>query len=159
LTDALNQVEIATGLEEPFSTETVILLGANRNGVESAREAMEKMGVNGNRINTFVWPHEGVRWGTYVEADDLLLLGRIALFEDPAQGRAYLEAPPWEIFRLTPQEPQPIEVLEAAERRFRGSGRNEATWKPALDALDRAIRSRHADRVVGKHQEVGRESN
>lgn len=149
LSDALNVANIRTAGDTPFASQFAMVLTADAGAEATARAALGVFGVPDAVINTMPLPSDTLRMGTTAEADSVMLLGRVALFEDPTAGGAWLDAPPLAVWRISPTEaapaPTPLAVPERAER---GTGTDESGLADALDALDAAIRATLEGRTV-----------
>jgi hypothetical protein len=147
LADATNLASIETAGDGPFDADTVLIVTASREMEERARSWLTASGHDERAFNTVVIPAESLRLGLAPSDDVLMMLQRFALFEDPAAGRAYLDAPPVSLLRITPASPVGGELLDVPARGQRGTGTTEDALAPALDELERAIRRAHLGRT------------
>jgi hypothetical protein len=128
----------------PFEQWTVVVLTADSATAADVRSAAAAAGFPGAWVNTLVVPSSRVVLGLEERADSFGLLVRAALFEDAAEGDAYLAAPPGTVWRVTPTTPRAPEPLAEPPLRPRGTGTaEEPALAAALDRLRDAILDRH----------------
>lgn len=137
LGDTLNNANIAVAADGVFDAEVAIVVSSDADTSEAAGRALVAGGISAEAINHIVLPADEVRFGLDSSADDLMLLGRIALIEDADDEGAYLGGLPLRVYRLTP--PEASEPLPTPPRTPRGDGTNEDAWAGALDELEDAI--------------------
>ena len=146
LTDTLNHVNLSTGTESPFDAEVAIIVTSDADTLDAARAMLEEEGTPADIINEVILPRDALHLG-FDDADDtVMLLGRIALFEDASAGEAYLSNVPLDVSRLTPADGHTGDALAVADRLPRGDGVTEDPLEDALDALEEAIASSLSDR-------------
>jgi hypothetical protein len=137
LVDTLNHVNLRTPNDDPFSSEVAIIVTSDAPAFEAARAALLAEGYPESAINALVLPRDVLRFGLDADDDVVQLIGRVALFDDAAQGDAYLADVPLEVFRLTPETSG--DAMPVPERAVRGDGSDEVALQGAVDALETAI--------------------
>lgn len=147
LGDSLNQLVMHTEGDAPWNAMTVVISTADAGTEARVREALVGAGYPEAWINTDVIPAEQVELGLHDEADTLRMLHRVALFDDPAAGDAWLAAPPDTVWRLTPSTQAPSVPLEVPPYRSggRAPGDDESALAPAVEALAEAIVAAHPE--------------
>ena len=143
LTDTVNHVVIERSGRPAFGSEIAVLMSSDLDAMSAAREALEEEGTDPDAIFSLPIRRDGMRYGHGTDADTFLLLGRIALVDDPDAEAAYIGNPPLEVLRLTPD--QTGRGAGLPERAARGDGRTEDHLQPALDALEAALLAHVAD--------------
>ena len=149
LGDTLNQVVIAEGQGSAFDAEVAVLMSSDDDALAAARSALEAEGTPPDAIHTLALPRDVLRQGQAEDADTFLLLGRLALPDDAEAGAAYLDDPPLEVLRLTPEGAGL--AVAVPERAARGDGADEAHLQPALDALRLLTAPGPRARAGGRH--------
>lgn len=137
LGDTLNHVNLLADGASFFDTQFAIVASSDADAAESARLALESDGVPASAINLMVLPRDLIDFGLGPVDDTVMMLGRVALFEDAQAGAAYLDLPPLDVYRLTPDAMG--EALPTPERLPRGDGKDEDALEPALEELEAAI--------------------
>ena len=133
--DATNNASMGDGA---FDTDGAFLIVADR-GVEArAREALAGAGWAPDAIHTIVMSPELVHVGVDAAADTVTAVGRVALFDDPNAGAAYLTDVPLQVLRLTAPG-DAADPFPAPPRLLRVSATDERALAPAVTALGQAI--------------------
>lgn len=148
ISDSLNQVNLQVEGGAPFDARFALIMTADAVADREIRRALARTGLPARAMNSLPVPLPEVRMGLGAEADQLQLLGRIALFEDETAGRTYLNDPPLRVFRVTPRVLRTPEPLPPRARAVRGSGRDERSLEAAVDALEAAIRAAHGGQTI-----------
>jgi hypothetical protein len=148
MSDSLNQVNLHVDGKTPFDAPFALIMTADAATERAIRRVLARGSLAEQAVNSLPIPLAEVRLGLEVAADQLQLLGRIALFEDDAAGQSYLREPPLRVLRITPRVARAPEPLTPRTRSKRGSGQHEHTLQPAVDALERAIRAAHGGRTI-----------
>jgi hypothetical protein len=148
ISDSLNKVNLQVDGRTPFDAEFAMIMTADAVADREIRQTLARIRLPPRPTNSLPIPVPEVRLGLEPEADQLQLLGRIALFEDDAAGRAYLDDPPLRVFRVTPRAVRKSEPLPPRARAVRGSGRDERELEPAVEALEAAIRVAHSGQMI-----------
>lgn len=145
LSDALNHVTLAMG-GLGFDSPMALVVAADEGVAELAARAVKlQRGLPDGAVHVMPISPDDVRLGTDKDADGVTLLGRVALFLDPAQGEPWLESveTDWQVLRVTPRGDQTPKPFARPERSARAEGVDESPLSDALDALDEAIAARH----------------
>ena len=138
LTDSLNPVNIQAGDSGPFDSQVAIIYTSDTDSMSNARAALESQGYTDANINEVVLPRSGMRYGVDpTVSDTFLMMGRVALMDDPTLEDSYLKELPFEVFRLTPESTSA--ALPVADRMPRGDGVTEDSLEAGLDELGAAI--------------------
>ncbi len=138
LSDTLNPVTTRTASGESFDAEFSVILAGDSTVRAATAEALSNAGYSEAGVNDLVFSPEQVRFGLDAGADQLMLMGRVAVIEDATAAEAYLQSPPVEVWRLTFQG-NPDEAEPAPLRAPRGDGVDEHAYAEGLDALELAI--------------------
>jgi len=145
LGDALNQTNIAVGdADSPFGAEVAVIVTAHAGLAERAKGWLTDAGIDPDQQNLMVLPSDIARLGDEPGVSDVLLvLQRFALFDDPEEGQAYLDAPTARVLRITPEQPLEPDPIATPPRVMRTSGNSESHLSAALDELEQAIQQAH----------------
>lgn len=135
--DSLNHLEIGVDGDSAFNSQTAIIVSSDAGTVDSVREALVSTGFSSDAINTMTFPRDTLRFGQGEDADTFLVMGRIALADDPEAYQTYMDSLPMEVFRVTSDTVG--EALPLPERKPRGDGTTEDALKDSFDALEDAI--------------------
>ncbi len=141
LGDSINQFVIHTGPGGPFDADFVLTTTADATIDAEVRAAALEAGYPLEALNTDVVAGEDLVLGLHPEADTFRMQNRMALFEDPDAGEAYLAEPPVTVWRVSPLVERTRVPLEPLPLRSRGSGTNEEAWRDAMEELDDAVRA------------------
>lgn len=141
ITDAVNHTHFPDGA---FDREIGVIITGSPELEAELRRSLRATGLADADIITFGLPAEQVRFGNGSDADLIMLLQRFALFSDAAAGAAHLDAIPAHVMRVTPSEPREVSAFPVPTRATRATGDSESQLTPALDALEAAVRARHA---------------
>jgi hypothetical protein len=151
LGDTLNHLRINTsgtpnGAEgNPFDRETIIVTTADKGIDGRVRKAAQLAGYSSDIMNTDVIPSGLARMGLEDDADNFLVLLRLAFFEDKEAGDAYMRNPGVSVFRLTPKEPASLVPYEVQQLRPRGTGNvKELDLFGGVSDLRQAILAKYA---------------
>lgn len=137
--DATNNATLAAAGHEPFDSTTAFLVVADAGVEQRARAALAAAGWDGDAVHTIVLSPSIARLGLEPAADTVMALGRVALFDDPAAGAAYLADVPLEVWRLSSVAPEAAEPLPAPPRTPPRNAGSERALGDAVDALEAAI--------------------
>lgn len=128
-----------------FNRETVLITSAHQGINKRLRKALKKAGISLSIVNDDVIPLPLVNMGLEKGKDTFLVLTRAALWQDEAEGRAFLTEPTntCRVFRLTPKQELAADPYPVPELRQRGSGISEFKIVPNaaadLETVRRAI--------------------
>lgn len=148
LGDTWNRPALTTEPPDTDEGHVALIAAVDTHAAAAARIGLVEAGVPDGIIHDVPLPSGDLELGLGADADTLMLLGRVSLFEDPEQGERWLDELPWRVFRLTPDRPRDVDPLPQPAGRSRGTGTDEAAYAEALDALEVAIRERYAAQSV-----------
>jgi hypothetical protein len=147
--DATNNVNIKTSDGGPFNASTVFIIVSDKAVESSIRKSLIQAGFNQTIINTIVVSPQIVKLGLSLESDILMMLGRIALFEDTTAGEKYLNDPPLNIFRVTPREKLKVQnPIPAPIRKKRAKGNSESIYLDAINMIESNIRKKFEGNII-----------
>ncbi len=145
LGDTLNPLSIGTSGTpcgaggDAFDADVAVVTTADRTLSTRLHELLPTVGVAASIINDDAIPRAPVRMGLEPASDDLAMLFRVALFADAAKGKAWLDAPPVSVLRVTPKTPAKIDGFGTPTLRTRGTGTSEESREAALTRLVDAV--------------------
>ena len=141
LGDSANNLVInTTGLDvnDPFGKTTVVTTTADIATDQAVRTAFAEAGVPATAMNTDIVPSSLVRLGQAPLADTFTMLYRVAIFEDPVEGQAYINTT-WPVIRVSPPSQQAPLPFSTPPLRTRGTGMTEATYSDSLSNLVKQV--------------------
>jgi hypothetical protein len=145
LAETLNDDVIATSAAPgapPFEQTTAIIAAADATTVLSVTDALVEGGVAKSAINTLIFDPAKAHFGLEPNADTFGVLFRLALVEDAAKRKAFLDAPGGSggsVWRVTPKAPAASAPLAAAAPRTKSTDDKELALRPAVQRLSDAI--------------------
>ncbi len=137
--DATNNANLAHVGASAFDAEVAWIVASDGAIEARARAALVAAGWDAGAINPIVVAPGLVHLGVTPEADAVLALGRVALFDDPTAGAAYLADVPLEVRRVTADAASATAPLPIPTRVAPVSATDEAGLADAVDALGAAI--------------------
>jgi hypothetical protein len=147
LGDALSAARLK---EEPayqdnvFSQPIIVILTANKDADQKARDALLKAGYPEEIIHTLVIPEPLVKMGLDARTDTLSTLHRVAFFHNADEGAAYMNSTPGMVYRLTPRTEAEPDYYEIPALIPRGTGDvRELELLDDLEELRQAIVDRY----------------
>ena len=139
LGDSVNNSTIKTIGNTPFNAPVVLIFTPDQGTEARVRAALRRAGYPAAIINTLVFPASMLNLG-YGDADDeLRIIPRAAIWDDPAAGDAYMKNPPLSVFRVTPGTPATANPFPAPPLRIRGTGETEMYLMNKLAELRKNI--------------------
>ncbi|MCE9576648.1 MAG: hypothetical protein K8W52_26105 [Deltaproteobacteria bacterium] len=150
--DATNNANLAHVGPSPFDAQVALVIASDGAVEARARAALVASGWDAGAINTVVVAPGIVHLGVAPEADSVLALGRVALFDDPAAGAAYLADVPLEVRRVTADAAIATAPLPTPTRIAPVSATDETSLAAGVDALAAAI---EAELGARPHTEIG----
>ena len=136
--DTLNHLNISVENESPFNAPFAIVLSSDAQTMSKAHSALVASGLAATAINEIPLSRDFIRFGIEAESDTLLMLGRMALFDDEAAGQTYLDRLPLRFYRVS--NATEGEGLNMPPRTERGDGNSEHTqYVDAVSILEAAI--------------------
>lgn len=146
---SMNHLTLAAERGGPIWGEPAAFVTSLDQGTEDrVREALRAAGWAPEQIHADRITGEVVRPGFSAEADTFFIASRLALFDDPAAGAAFMAAPTLRVLRVTPETEAPwTEPWPRPELPARGSGEAEsAELAQARNALVVAVMAEYVDR-------------
>ena len=145
LGDSINNLAVNTtslNIGNPFGRTTVVTTTADVNTDRAVRKAFAAAGVQATAINTDIIPSSLVRLGRGAMTDTFTMLHRVAIFQNPEEGQAYIDTE-WPVIRVTPPLQQRSLPFSTPPLRERGTGITEnalsATFSAFVDQVDRTV--------------------
>ena len=142
--DAINMGTINTIGPDKNNRPIVYIITGNRETERRVRAAALKAGYPAAIINVEAISPVIAPLGVGAEGSWFALIHRLAVTLDPTAVENYARNPPYQVWRITPDQPladdpEPVPVL-----RVRGTGHTEMPLYPSLKALRQAILDRYA---------------
>lgn len=145
LGDSINNLVVnTTGLNiaDPFGKTTVVTTTADVATDNAVRKAFTSAGVRPTAFNTDIVPSSLVRLGKGAMTDTFTMLHRVAIFQNPEQGQAYVDTV-WPVIRVR-APPQQIRLpFSTPPLRQRGTGITEnslsSSFSAFVDQVDRTV--------------------
>lgn len=141
LGDSTNNLVInTTGLNvnDPFGKTTVVTTTADIATDQSVRMAFTKAGVPDTAINTDIVPSSLVTLGQTPTGGTFTMLYRVAIYQDPAEGQAYIDTT-WPVIRVSPTSQRAQLPFSTPPLRMRGTGMTEAIYSNSLSNLVKKV--------------------
>ena len=139
--DAVNNATVKTTGSTPFNSPVAFIFTPDRDTDARVRNALQRAGYPAEIINTVVFPDSLLHLGHGDTGDELAVVLRNALWEEGAEddGEAYIENPPFSLFRVTPTTATVANPFPVPPLRVRGTGQTEMDLMKTLDRLRDAI--------------------
>jgi hypothetical protein len=139
LGDAVNKATVKTTGHTPFNSPVAVIFTADQRVDARVRAALERAGYPPAIINTIVFPVSMLNLGHSDTADEFIIAIRNAMWQNQADGDAYMQSPPLNVFRLTPRNETIADPFPAPRLRVRGTGQTEMELMKKLDLLRQRI--------------------
>ena len=139
LGDSVNNLTVKTIGPTPFNAPVVLIFTPDQGTDSRVRAALKHAGYPAAIINTLVFPASMLNLGHSETADELSIVPRAAIWQDPATGDAYMNNPPLQVFRVTPHTPADPNPFHAPHLRVRGTGQTEMDLMNKLGQLRQGI--------------------
>jgi hypothetical protein len=139
LGDAVNNATVKTTGPTPFNSPVALIFTPDQETDARVRAALQRAGYPPAIINTVVFPASMLNLGHGETADELFIAMRNAMWQNQAEGDAYVENPPLNIFRVTPRAETTANPFPAPTLRVRGTGRTEMDLMNKLGQLREGI--------------------
>jgi hypothetical protein len=139
LGDAVNNLTVKTTGSTPFNSPVALIFTPDQGTDARVRKALERAGYPPAIINTVVFPASMLNLGHGQTADELLIAARNAMWQNQADGDAYIQNPPLHIFRVTPRTETIANPFPAPRLRVRGTGQTEMDLMNKLGLLRQRI--------------------
>jgi hypothetical protein len=143
LGDALNHLTIKTTGPTPFNRPVAVIFTPDQGTDARVRKALERAGYPAAIINTVVFPASMLNLGDGDTADEFIIAVRNAMWQNQADGDAYMQNPPLHIFRVTPGGETIANPFPSPRLRVRGSGQTEMELTKKLGLLRQRIIEHH----------------
>ena len=162
LGDSINNLLVnTTGLNvaNPFGRTTVVTTTADVTTNNAVHNAFTAAGVQANALNTDIIPSSLVKLGKGAMKDTFTMLHRVALFQNPEEGQAYIDTV-WPIIRVIAPRQQTSLPFSTPPLRQRGTGITEDSLSSAfsafVDQVDRRVQAKH-DLLMDERLTVSRD--
>jgi hypothetical protein len=139
LGDPVNNATVKTTGSTPFNSPVALIFTPDQGTDAHVRKALKSAGYPAAIINTAVFPASMLNLGHGDTADDFAIVLRNALWEKDADGKAYIENPPFSLYRVTPGTETIANPFPVPRLRVRGTGRTEMDLMNKLGQLRDAI--------------------
>jgi hypothetical protein len=141
LGDAVNIATVKTIGPTPFNAPVALIFTPDRTTEARIRAALRQAGYPAAIINTVVFPASMLKLGHDESADQLRIVLRNGIWDDPGAGDRYLKDVPknLHIFRVTPVIPATPNPFSAPPLRVRGTGQTEMELMDELGKLRSGI--------------------
>ncbi len=136
--DAVNNLTVKTTGATPFNSPVVVIFTPDQGTDARVRAALARAGYPAEIINTVVVPASMLNLGHGETADELLIIMRNAMWQNQADGEAYILNPPLHVFRVTPRTETSANPLQTSLR-VRGTGQTEMELTKKLGLLRERI--------------------
>ena len=148
LGDSVNIATIKTIGPIPFNAPVVLIFTPDQGTDARVRAVLRRSGYPDAIINTLVFPASMLKFGYGPTADEFRILPRNGIWLDKDAGKAYLNNPPLQVFRLTPRTPAAPNPFPAPAVRIRGTEQTEMYLMNKLDQLREGIIAAHPGMVA-----------
>lgn len=127
-----------------FSKPIIVILTADKNADQKARDALLSADYPENIIHTLTVPGPLVHLGLDSTTDTINALHRVALFHNETEGNAYMNSTPGIVYRLTPENESIPDYYEVPQLIPRGTGdTRELNLMDDVEELRQAIITRY----------------
>jgi hypothetical protein len=141
LGDAVNNATVNTIGPTPFNSPVALVFTPDQGTEARMRAALRSAGYPEAIINTVVFPASMLNLGQDETADQLRIVLRNGIWDDPDTGDRYMTDLPenLHVFRVTPRTPARANPFPAPPLRPRGTGRTEMDLMNKLEQLREGI--------------------
>lgn len=139
LGDAVNNATIRTTGPTPFHAPIALIFTPDQGTDARVRAALQRAGYPAAIINSVVFPASMLNLGAGDKADQLFIAMRNAMWQDQAEGDAYVANPPLHIYRVTPRTESTANPFPSPKLRVRGTGQTEMDLMNELGRLRQGI--------------------
>jgi hypothetical protein len=139
--DIVNNATVKTTGSTPFDSPVAFIFTPDRGTDARVRKALQRAGYPAAIINTSVYPASILNLGHGAKGDEFAVVLRNALWEEGAEddGEAYIEDPPFSLYRVTPTTATVANPFPVPRLRVRGTGQTEMGLMKSLNRLRAAI--------------------
>jgi hypothetical protein len=138
LGDSVNNLTVKTTGPAPFNSPVAVIFTPDQGTDARVRAALQRAGYPAAIINTVVFPASLLKLGHGGTADEFIIAMRNAMWQNRADGDAYIQNPPLHIFRVTPRT-ETIANPFQLRLRVRGTGQTEMELMNKLGQLRQGI--------------------
>jgi hypothetical protein len=137
LGDAVSNATVNTIGPTPFNRPVALIFTPDQGTEARIRAALGSAGYSEAIINTAVFPASMLNLGQHETADQLRIVLRNGIWDDPDTGDRYMTDLPenLHVFRVTPRTPARANPFPAPPLRRRGTGRTEMDLMNKLEQL------------------------
>lgn len=139
LGDPVNNLTVKTTGSSPFNSPVALIFTSDQGIDGRVRKALERAGYPAAIINTVVFPKSILNLGHGNTADEFIIAVRNSMWQNPADGDAYIRNPPLSVFRVTPQTDTIANPFPLPRLRVRGTGESELQLMDKLNLLRQRI--------------------
>ena len=139
LGDPVNNLSVKTTGSSPFNSPVALIFTSDQGIDARVRKALERAGYPSAIINTVVFPAPMLNLGHGDAADEFIIALRNSMWQNRADGEAYIHDPPLTIFRVTPQAETTANPFPVPRLRVRGTGHSEFQMMDKLKLLRQRI--------------------
>jgi hypothetical protein len=139
LSETLNNAVIAVDGDDVFDQPVAVIAAADRGVDGRVRSALGAAGFSAAATNTAVFDPTVSRFGVDDAGDTFAVVFRVALFDDPAEGEAFLADPPGDVLRVSPRSHPAADPFPAPPVRPKDTSNSELALASAVDALEAAL--------------------
>lgn len=141
LGDTVNNVTISTIGSTPFQSPVALIFTPDQKTDSRIRAALRRAGYPTEIINTLVFPASILNLGISDNADELRIVMRVGVWDDPDRGNSYMlnVTDMLKVFRVTPRAEEPTDPFPVPPLRIRGTGQSEMNLMNELNQLRQAI--------------------
>lgn len=154
LTETLNHETVGVDGPDPYGERFAIVATGNATTEARVRAALIEAGYPTEAINLITVDPRLFTFGLDDSADTFGLLCRVALFDDPVAGQAWVDDPGATVLRVTPATPGAPDPLPSPLARPKNTTVDEnagGTLEAALDRLEAAIQATHAGDTISQY--------
>ena len=139
--DSVNNATVNSIGPTPFNAPVVLIFTPDRTTEGRVRAALRRAGYPAVIVNTVVFPASILNLGHDASADQLRIVLRNALWDQPNVGKQYLTdiGKTLHVFRVTPRTPATAAAFPVPQLRVRGTGHTEMDLAKKLDEFRQGI--------------------
>jgi len=151
--DMINNATVKTTGSTPFDSPVAFIFTPDRGTDARVRKALLRAGYPAAIVNTSVFPASMLNLGHGAKGDEFAVVLRNAQWEAGAEddGEAYIDDPPFSLYRVTPTTKTVANPFPVPPLRVRGTGQTEMDLMKSLDRLRAGIIEVHSGY---SHQDV-----
>lgn len=139
LGDAVNNATVKTTGSTPFNSPIALIFTPDQGTDARIRKALGRGGYPAAIINTVVFPTPMLNLGHGDDSDEFIIAVRNSMWQNQANGDAYIQNPPLNVFRVTPRVQATANPFPVPRLRVRGTGQTEMALMKQLGLLRQRI--------------------